>query len=141
MAIIINGQRVDDTVLDSEFSTIKAYFENLGNVSCCERDPEFRGYARQNVVARVLLSQEAARTMGPSAEADIDAAVEKLKEDYGGEQWFFARTGVTPETMDLVRHDVDLDLRVRRMMDGLCDADGPPTEEQLRAHYEKHIDA
>jgi parvulin-like peptidyl-prolyl isomerase len=141
MAIIINGQRVEDAVLESEFSTIKAYFENLGNVSCCERDPEFRGYARQNVIARILLSQEAARTLEQSAEADVDAAVEKLKDDYGGEQWFFARTGVTPETMHLVRHDVDLDLRVRRMMDNLCAADGAPTEEQLRGHYEKHIDA
>ena len=141
MPLVINGQRVEDAILDSEFANIKAYYENLGNVSCCERDPEFRGYAKQNVIARVLLSQEAARRVGPSPDVDVDAAVEKLKEDYGGEGWFFARTGLTADTMHLVRHDVDLDLRVRRMIDDLCDADGPPSDETLRRHYEQHIDA
>ena len=42
-----------------------AYYESLGNVSCCERDGEFRGYARQNIVARALLNQEAQRAAGP----------------------------------------------------------------------------
>jgi parvulin-like peptidyl-prolyl isomerase len=141
MPLIVNGQRIEDAVIDSEFAGIKAYHENLGNVSCCERDPEFRGMARQNVVARVLLSQEAGRRIEPSPDPEVDAAVDKLKEEYGGEQWFFARTGLTPETMHLVRHDVDLDLRVRRMMDRLADEDCPPSDEILRRHYEQHLDA
>jgi peptidyl-prolyl cis-trans isomerase C len=141
MPLIVNGQRIEDAVLDSEFAGIKAYHENLGNVSCCERDPEFRATARQNVVARVLLSQEAGRRMEPTADAEVDAAVEKLKEEYGGEQWFFARTGLTPETMHLVRHDVDLDLRVRRMMERLADEDGPAPDGTLRRHYEQHLEA
>jgi peptidyl-prolyl cis-trans isomerase C len=141
MPLIVNGQRIEDAVLDSEFAGIKAYHENLGNVSCCERDPEFRATARQNVVARVLLSQEAGRRVEPTADAEVDAAVEKLKEEYGGEQWFFARTGLTPETMHLVRHDVDLDLRVRRMMERLADEDGPAPDGTLRRHYEQHLEA
>ena len=141
MPLIVNGQRIEDAVLDSEFAGIKAYHENLGNVSCCERDPEFRATARQNVVARVLLSQEAGRRIEPTPDAEVDAAVDKLKEEYGGEQWFFARTGLTPETMHLVRHDVDLDLRVRRMMERLADEDGPAPDETLRRHYEQNLEA
>src|SRR5256885_12888484 len=34
----INGQRVDDAVLNGELANIKSYFESLGNASCCERD-------------------------------------------------------------------------------------------------------
>ena len=34
LPIVINGQRVDDAVLNAEFANIKAYFESLGNVSC-----------------------------------------------------------------------------------------------------------
>ena len=40
MALLINGERIDDAVIDGEFSGIKAYLESLGNVSCCERDPD-----------------------------------------------------------------------------------------------------
>lgn len=140
MPLIINGQRVDDAVLENEFSQIKAYYENLGNVSCCERDPEFRGYAKDNIVARVLLSQEAARTMEPSPAAEVEAAFEKLKQDYGGEEWFFARTGATAEQVDLIRRDVDVDLRVKRMLEQIAERAGVPSEADLRAFYEKHID-
>ncbi|MDB5174220.1 MAG: prsA1 [Phycisphaerales bacterium] len=138
MAILINGQRIDDAILQSEFSEIKAHFERLGNISCCERDPEFRGYARQNVIARVLLAQEARRAVPASPEAEVDAAVAKLVEQFGGEARFYASTGASPEQMHLVRHDVETDLRVRKMVEALCD-DVRPSEEVLCQFYEKNI--
>jgi parvulin-like peptidyl-prolyl isomerase len=141
VAIVINGQRVEDDVLNAEFSNIKSYFESLGNVSCCERDPEFRGYARDNVVARVLLSQEAQRTLPPTPAGEVDAALEKLKEEHGGEQRFLMMIGATPDQLDLVRRDLEADLRVRRMIDDLVASDPEPTGLELLAYYESHIDA
>ena len=32
MPLVINGQRIDDAVLNGEFANIKSYFESLGNV-------------------------------------------------------------------------------------------------------------
>ncbi|MDB5297382.1 MAG: prsA1 [Phycisphaerales bacterium] len=141
MPLIINGQRVEDALLDNEFSQIKAYHESLGNTSCCERDPEFRATARDNIAARVLLAQAAARDVEPTPDAEVDAAVAKLVDEYGGRDWFFMRTGATEEQMPLVRRDVDVDLRVKRMLDRLADADDTATEADLRAHYEQHLSA
>ncbi|MDB5353871.1 MAG: cbf2 [Phycisphaerales bacterium] len=138
MALLINGQRIDDAILQSEFSEIKAHFERLGNVSCCERDPEFRGYARQNVIARVLLAQEAKRAISPSPEAEVDAAVARLIEQFGGEARFYASTGASPDQMHLVRHDVETDLRVRKMVEALCE-DVHPSDQELRTFYEMNI--
>ena len=139
MALLINGQRIDDGILQSEFGEIKTYFERLGNVSCCERDDEFRGYARQNIVARVLLAQEAKRRLSMTPEPEVDAAVAKLIEQYGGEVQFYAATGASPSHMHLVRHDVEADLRVKRLMDELC-ADLNPSDDDLRAYYDQHLD-
>jgi parvulin-like peptidyl-prolyl isomerase len=138
LSLIVNGQRIDSAVLDSEFAQIKSYFEHLGNVSCCERDPEFRGYARDNVVARALLSQEAQRRLQPVADDEVDAAVAKLISDYGGEVQFYAASGARPDTMQLVRHDVELELRVRRMVEQMC-ADISPSEDDLRRYYNEHL--
>lgn len=138
MPLLINGQRVDDAIVETEFAGIKAYHESLGNVSCCERDPEFRTMARDNVAARVLLAQEAGRAMPPSPEADVEAALAKLVDEYGGKDWFFMRTGASEEQMPLVRRDIDVDLRVRRMLDQLADDGPPPTDDALRAHYAAH---
>ena len=140
MALIVNSQRIDDAIVESEFSQIKSYFEHLGNVSCCERDPEFRGYARENVIARALLSQQAKRTLPRSTEQQVEEAVAKLVADYGGEVQFFAATGARPDQMDLVRHDVELELRTKAMIDQLC-ADISPTEAELREFYERNIQA
>jgi parvulin-like peptidyl-prolyl isomerase len=141
MALLINGERVDDAVLDSEFSGIKAYFERLGNVSCCERNDEFRGYARQNIIARVLLTQEALRTHLPVSEAQVEEAISKLKEENGGEQSFYQSIGAGPEQMDMIRRDVELNLRVRSMLEQLAANDPDPTDAELRAYYEQHIDS
>ena len=141
MAIVINGQRVEDDVLNVEFSNIKSYFESLGNVSCCERDPEFRGYARDNVVARVLLAQEAQRAVSPTPADEVEAALDKLKEEHGGEERFLMIIGATPDQLDIVRRDLEADLRVRRLIDGLVAEDPEPTDPELLAYYEQHIDA
>ena len=141
MALVVNGERIDDAVLDGEFSGIKAYFESLGNVSCCERNDEFRGYARENVVARVLLAQEALSNHPPVADDKVDEAIAKLIEEHGGEQRFYAAVGAGPEQMALVRRDVELNLRVRAMVEQLAAADPTPGDAELRAYYEAHLDA
>ena len=69
MPLVINGQTIGDDVIDQEFSAIKAHYESLASISCCERDGEFRGYARDNITFRALLTQEAQRTISvPTAE-------------------------------------------------------------------------
>ena len=142
MALVINGERVDDAVLDGEFSGIKAYFESLGNVSCCERNDEFRGYARENVIARVLLAQEASRNQPPVPDAQVDEAIAKLQAEHGGEQRFYAAIGgAGPEQLAAVRRDVELNLRVRTMLEQLVAGDPTPPDAELRAYYEQHIDA
>ena len=140
MALIINGQRVDDTLLASEFASIKAYFESLGNVSCCERDGEFRGYARENVTARVLLSQEAQRRLAPLPPEEIDAALEKLKQEHGGEERFLSNFGATADDYPQIRKDLELELRVAKLVDEVSAADEGAGDAELRRYYDEHID-
>jgi hypothetical protein len=140
MPLLINGERIDDAVLDSEFSGIKSYFESLGNVSCCERNDEFRGYARQNVIARVLLAQEALTKFPPVPSTQVDEAIDKLKEEHGGEQRFYATIGAGPEQLDTIRRDVEMNLRVRNMLEQFAAKEAAPTDEELRAYYERNID-
>jgi parvulin-like peptidyl-prolyl isomerase len=141
LALVINGQRVDDGLLGSEFASIKAYYESLGNVSCCERDPEFRQYAKENVTARVLLTQEALRTLGPLPEADVDAALEELKQQHGGEMQFLAAFGATTGDWPQIRRDLEVELRVKRMVDDLCAPEAAALDDAaLRAYYDAHLD-
>ena len=55
-----------------------------------------------------------------------------------GEVQFYAATGASASHMHLVRHDVEVDLRVKRMMDDMC-ADLTPPDEELRKYYQENI--
>jgi len=140
MPLIINGERIDDALLEQEFSAIKAHFESLGNVSCCERDEEFRGYARDNIVARVLLAQEAERCVAALDDGEIDAAVERLKAEHGGDEQFAAATGFRADQAELLRQNLHTELRMRRMVERLTAGDPEPTDAELQGYYDAHID-
>ncbi|MEX2671770.1 MAG: peptidyl-prolyl cis-trans isomerase [Phycisphaeraceae bacterium] len=140
MAMIINGQNVDTALVDQEFSNVKSYFESMSNVQCCERDDEFRGYARDNVVARVLLTQEAQKAIEPSSDAEIDAELARMKEEQGGEVQFYATMGIGPDDEAMLRPDIDVNLRIQKLMAKAAEPLPEPSDEQLRAFYEEHLE-
>ena len=103
MPLTINGETVDDGLLDAEFSQIKAHFEQQANVSCCERDDEFMGYAKDNLIARVLLAQKAKESIPDPDSKDVDEHLEKLIEENGGKESFYFKLGIAPGNEEEVR--------------------------------------
>lgn len=140
MALTINGEPVDQALLDQEFSAIKSYVSNQGDISCCERDPEFRGQARDNVITRVLLDQEARRKTSAITPAEVGTALEQLKEAHGGAKEFENRFGTGEEAEGKVRREVEVGLRVQRLLDQVCGPDPEPTEAELRDFVAGHLD-
>ena len=96
MPLVVNGQTIDDAVIEQEFSSIKAHYESLSSISCCERDDEFRGYARENITFRALLTQEAQRTIPEPGEEEVLRVFDKLKEEHGGDDQFYASMCLSP---------------------------------------------
>lgn len=139
MPLIINGETVPDELVEREFEGIKAHYERMGAMSCCERDPEFRGYARENVVARVLLNQEAERRYPVVSEEDITTALDGLIAAQGGRGAFFDHAGLTEADEPMVREEVAAGWRVDRLMTETW-GDAATEEGEERAFYESHPD-
>ena len=138
MPLVINGQTFDDAVIEQEFSAIKAHYESLGSISCCERDDEFRGYARDNITFRALLTQEAQRTIPEPEVQEVARAFDKLKEEHGGGDQFYASMGLSPEQDGLIQRDLSVNLQVESLRDSACQSISAPTEAECRAYYESH---
>ncbi len=139
MSITVNGEPISNDLINEEFQAIKAHHERMGPISCCERDPEFRGYAKDNIIARVLLNQEAERRYPDISDDDITTAVEKLISEHGGREQFFANVGLTPEHEHLVRDDVRSGLRMDRLLHGTWGGTDPAPESEQRAWYQEHL--
>ncbi len=140
MPLTINGETIPPEILQEEFQNIKSHYERMARVSCCERDPEFRQYARDNIIARVLLNQEAERRFPSIPEEDIAARVASLISEHGGRDQFFAATGLTPETEHLVHDDVRAGLRVDLLLRGAWSPEPEPSAAALTAWYDAHLE-
>jgi parvulin-like peptidyl-prolyl isomerase len=139
MALIINGEEVDDEVIESEFRNVKGHYERLLQVACCERDPEFRGYAKDNIISRVLLNQESLKRITEVDEAAVTARLEKLIEEAGGETQFYMRIGMPYKDEKIVRENVAGGVRLDQLLARVYGEEPEPTEAEMRGFYEKNL--
>jgi len=139
MSLTINGESVEDGLIDAEFSQIKAHFERQANISCCERDDEFLGYAKDNIINRVLLSQKAQEVIEPPEEGEIVARLDKLKEEYGSEEEFYFNIGISPGQEDQIRGDIANSIQIDSLVARIVGELPSPGENVLREHYDENI--
>ena len=140
MPLVVNDQTIDDSIIEQEFSAIKAHYESLGSISCCERDDEFRGYANDNITFRALLTQEALRTIPEPREEEVSQAFDKLKEEHGGSDQFYASMGLSPEQDELIRRDLSVNLQVESLRESTCKSLPEPTEVECREYYDNNVE-
>jgi len=139
MALIINGEHIDDEVIEGEFRNVKGHYERTLQVACCERDQEFRGYAKDNIISRVLLNQESMNRHPEVADEEITARLEKLIAEAGGETQFYLNIGMPYKDEAVVRENVKGGVRLDKMLGDIYGPEPEPTETELRAAYEKQL--
>ena len=140
MSFIINGERIEDDVIEEEFEGIKQHYEELGEVVCCDRDEEFMEYARNNVVNRTLLLQESLKKFGPPSDGEVESMIDFLKEEHGGEEEFYEKTGYSSEDESEFRGSVSNSISVDKILEEAIGQDPDPPDEELEAYYRENID-
>jgi parvulin-like peptidyl-prolyl isomerase len=140
MGLIVNGEAVDDGLVQQEFEAVKGYESSRRQLSCCEKDGEFRERAVENVITRVLLLQEAERTTGAPSAGEVDEALRALKERHGGEAKFYAAFNITPEQEPDLRKDVETNLRVEKVLAAAAAPETEPTAAELEAWHRARLE-
>lgn len=141
MSLIINSEVIPPELLQEEFQAIKSHYERMGAMSCCERDPEFREYAKENVIARVLLNQAAEKQFPTIADSAISETINKLLEEHGGEASVCERLGVSSLQDPLLLQDIVSGLRMDQMLNHIWGEISPPSDQELQAFQEQHRDS
>ena len=137
MALIVNGERIDDDAIQQEAERMRPQYEQAFS----DDEPEAREarlieWARENCIERHLLAQEAARNPEPVPAKDIDTALEQMKDQYGGEDEFYKELGVSRD--DEIRRDIERRLRIDRLIEKVAGGLPNPSDEQIQQYYEEH---
>jgi parvulin-like peptidyl-prolyl isomerase len=138
--LYVNGEEIDEDVLEGEFRQVKGHYERMLQVACCERDPEFWGYARDNVVSRVLLAQEGVRRFPVVTDEEVRERLDKLIAEAGGEQQFYLNIGLPMKDEAVIRPNVENGVRLDKMLAEVYDPEPEFAEEEMRAWYEDHVE-
>ena len=139
MALIINGEEIDEEIIEQEFRNIKGHFERTLQVSCCERDPEFRTMAKDNLSSRALLQQEAVRRFPEVSDAEVGERLKKLIEQAGGEDQFYMNIGLPVKDEGMIRDNVAGGVRLDKMLSEIYAPEPQPADAEMHAWYAANL--
>jgi len=123
MAFTVNGELVEDSVIRAEASALRPRYETVARtMDPIEAEMQLREWSRENVIERVLLRQEAAGESEPLSPEAIDEALHSIR----------TQPGQDP------RKDVEIRLRVDRLLEKITSKVSPPKHKELSEYYRKN---
>ncbi|MBI1353019.1 MAG: hypothetical protein GC160_01650 [Acidobacteria bacterium] len=143
MALFVNNEEVPEGLLQAETQSLRARFAQLSpdqraQYGFDDATMEMRAveWARENVIERVLLRQEALRDESPLPAEALEAAVENMRQRFGGAEKM-AEAGVSEET---VREEAEAALRLDALLAQLKGRVKPAKSKDVASWYRKHME-
>jgi len=134
MPLVVNGETVDDSLIRQEARVIRPrMMEAMANEDPVALEMKVKEWARENVIERVLLRQAAAADAEPITPEVLDQALARVREQTPGQ------TGcIFPSNGDQLRREVELQLRVDRLVGRINARVSPPRNKDVVEYYRKH---
>lgn len=131
----VNGEWIDQELVEETFHRIKTAEEQRLEVSCCERDPEFYARAEEEVADSILIAQEAEKRFPKIPDEEITP---KLKEMIDAYREHGASWDMLEAQRDMMRHEIAASMRMDKLIDDLLGEDNAVSEEEIEAFYREH---
>lgn len=139
MALMVNGERVGDQEIDLVRRQIA--MEQVEPPATVDRaTADLDTMAKEAVIARVLVKQEAERRALPVPQDAIDKDVGEAVEECGGDEEFAKRLEEAGVSRENFVHDIVLRRQVDLLLDEVCKDVQEPTDAEVRAYYEAHAE-
>jgi parvulin-like peptidyl-prolyl isomerase len=139
MAIIVNGERIEDESIRQEADRMRPrYEEAFADEEPDAREARLLEWARENAIERVLFVQEARRDPKPVPPAEVEQALDEMRQRCGGADALREQLGAASD--DAIRQDIELRLRVERLNERICRHVRPPSDEAVERYYREHAD-
>jgi parvulin-like peptidyl-prolyl isomerase len=130
MPLIINGERVEDSIIRDEANAMRPrYEEMMEEMDPIAREMQLKEWSRENVIERTLLKQEAWKDPEPIPVEQIDEAVSSIEE----------QAGVHTKCVDPnARHEVETRMRLERLVAKVSARVARPKHKDAVEYYKKN---
>ena len=137
MAILVNGERIEDQEIQLEAQRLRPSYEQaFADKDAAEREAQLLDWSKENVIERVLLRQEAKKNGEAIPAADIEAALAHLKERYEKPEDLYKDFNAV--TDDSIKAMIEVQMKVERKINAVYAGVPEPSEGEIRAYYDQN---
>ena len=141
MALIVNGERIDDSVIEQEQQSLRSQMQQMSaekrgqeEFNLAELEKKVPEWSKENVIERILLRQEALKDTAPIPPEEVDQAVEEVKKRYGGDD----KQEASPVSDEDIRREVETRIRLDRLIGAITAKAPSPKNKEVAEFYRKN---
>lgn len=134
MAFRVNGELVTDETLREEERIIRPrMLEEMSSEDPIGLEARVRQWARENILERIVLRQEALRDLEPVPQDVVEQRLSEVRTQSPGESGCIA-----PANDDDLRRELELRFRVERLLAKVSEKVTPPKSKEISEYYKKN---
>ena len=140
MALIVNGEHIADAHIE-DVATQLRQAAGPGVPEWEAKGISLDAFARNMVVAQVLVRQEAGKRGPPVPAQHVDRELNRLRQQHGGDQGFREYVNNSNLTMQEIRDQIELGIKLDGLLDEVCADVGEPEEREAKEYYDANVAA
>ena len=141
MALIVNGERIDDSIIQQEEQSLHSQMRRMAAENGAREGPDLAeleknvpDWSKENVIERTLLRQEALKDTEPIPTEEVERVVEEMKKRHQGHDKQEA-SAVSDED---IRREVETRLRLDRLIGKITVNVSSPKNKEVAEFYRKN---
>jgi parvulin-like peptidyl-prolyl isomerase len=137
MTLIINGERIEDTMIHKEMEHLRPRYEQIfSNMDPKERETQLRDWSKDNVIEQVVLRQEARKSTEEIPPSQVEYVLAKLRQEYQDQQNLYEILHATDDQQAL--EGVELQIKINHKLKEIGDNLPNPSQADMRKYYEEN---
>ena len=137
MSIIINGEKIEDSVIRHEFERLRPDYEKaFSDQSPDKQKKQLLEWSKENVIEKLLVRQYAKKHGSAIAQADVESALVQIKEQYQGRGQ--SAEELSDEDEKKIKADIELQMKIEQVMQDVCKDIPEPSQGDVQAYYDEN---
>ena len=137
MALIVNGEKVEDSAIKQEVERLRPDYERVfTDQDEEEREAQLLDWSRENVIEKILINQEAEKNGDKIPPDKVQAALDKLKEQYEQPEQLYK--DFNAENDEQIKKNIEKQMRIEQRIAQTCKNLPKPSQAAIKKYYEEN---
>jgi len=137
MALIINGEKIEDSAIQKEVERLRPDYERVfADQSPQEREAQLFKWSKENLIERTLIRQEAQKSGDRISKDKLESILARMKESYKNQEEFYKELNVNNDQE--AKQTIELMALVHDFFEGICKKLPKPSKDDVLKYYQEN---